>query len=210
MITTVLFDFDGTIGNTNELIFDSFKYVFEKYGIAYTEKDVLDGFGPTLYDTFKKYGKDELEINEMIASYREFNIPKHDSYVKPFDGVVETLEKLHEMGIKMGVVTSKKTDLARHGVELIGVSPYIDCVIGSNEVKNPKPNPEGVLLALETLGRKTCLLVGDNSSDIYSAKNALCLSCGVSWTVKWDELVASNPDFMIQKMEELVDIVQNN
>lgn len=209
MIKTILYDFDGTIGNTNQLIYDSFVHTFKHYGINYTEKDIYQAFGPTLHDTFSKYSNDPLVIDEMIAYYREFNVREHDRYVKPFPNVYETIKKLDEMGYIQGVVSSKKTDLVYHGLEVTKLLPFMKVVIGGDDVTKHKPDPEGILKAMDKLNVSNCILVGDNPSDILSAKNANCISVGVSWSVKPEELKASNPDFMIDDFIEMLEIVRS-
>ena len=210
MIKTILYDIDGTIGNTNQLIYDSFVHTFNHFHIPYTDKEIYQAFGPTLHHTFSKYSDDEKTINEMIRVYRDFNISNHDDYVKPFPGVLETIKALDEMGVIQGVVSSKKTDLVYRGLEVINLLPYMKVVIGGDDVTKHKPDPEGILTALGKLGVDNCLLVGDNASDILSAKNASCLSCGVSWSVKPLELRESKPDFWIENINELIRIVGDN
>ena len=82
MIKTILYDFDGTIGNTNQLIYDSFVHTFNHFHIPYTDKEIYQAFGPTLHHTFSKYSDDEKTINEMIRVYRDFNISNHDLFSK--------------------------------------------------------------------------------------------------------------------------------
>ncbi len=207
MIQAILFDFDGTIGNTNQLIFDSFKHTFLAHKIDYTEKDIMEAFGPTLRQTFTKYGNSEEEILEMIQTYRTFNLANHDKYIESFPDVRVTLEEIKKRGYKIGIVTSKLTDLATHGTKMIDVYDLIDVIVGASEVQKPKPDPEGVFLAMKLLNVDSAMLVGDNPSDIYSAKNANILSCGVTWSVKLDELEESKPDYMISSMKELIDII---
>ena len=152
----VIFDNDGTLIDSKKLIFESFIHTFSKFRPDYILKDeeLETFFGPTLKQTFSRYAKDEEELNEMIAYYREFNEKMHDQMAKPFPGAKEMLENLKRRGIKTAVVSSKKSNLLTHGLEVFGLLEYIDVVISEDKVKNPKPDPEGILLAVKMLTSK--------------------------------------------------------
>lgn len=155
-LDTILFDLDGTLLDTKPLIDRSFIHTFEHFRPDYqlTDEELDSFFGPTLHQTFSKYGKDEAEVNAMIAYYREFNIANHDSMVKAMVGAKDIVTLLHKKGYNIGVVSSKKTDLLCHGLELFGLLDKMDIVIGADEVKNHKPAPDGILLAVEQLKKK--------------------------------------------------------
>src|SRR5438067_1778555 len=96
-ITTLLFDLDGTLIDTNELIISSYLHTLDQYYPGkYGRNDVLPFMGPTLEDVFM--GINEEKAEEMIAIYRKYNIEQHDLLVKEFDGVFETIRTLHENG----------------------------------------------------------------------------------------------------------------
>lgn len=204
---TIIYDFDGTIGNTNKLIYDSFVHTFTHFNIPFNDEIIYSAFGPTLHQTFSRFGKDEEEIGAMIKFYRDFNISHHDSYVKAFPNVLETIKELDQMGAIQCVVSSKKTDLVYRGLEITGLLPYMKVVVGADEVRKHKPDPEGINLVLSMVNDNSAVVVGDNPSDILSAKNANCISVGVSWSVKLDELKKANPDYMIDDFNEMIKIV---
>ena len=204
-IDTVLFDLDGTLLNTKPLIDKSFIHTFMHFRPDYqlTDEELDSFFGPTLYQTFSRYSNDEKEIQEMIQYYRDFNIPNHDSMVSPFPGAKETVKNLHKNGIKVGVVSSKKTDLVMHGLELFGMLEYMDIVIGADEVKNHKPAPDGILLAKEKLNSKNVLYVGDTKNDILAGKNANVKTCGVLYIKDPSIMLEVSPDYVINKLPEI-------
>ena len=152
----VIFDNDGTLIDSKKLIFESFIHTFSKFRPDYILKDeeLETFFGPTLKQTFSRYAKDEEELNEMISYYREFNEKMHDQIAKPFPYAKDILETLKRRGIKTAVVSSKKSDLLNHGLEVFGLLEYIDVVISEEKVENPKPDPEGILLAVKMLNSK--------------------------------------------------------
>lgn len=152
-LDVVLFDLDGTLLDTKNLIFRSFIHTFDKFRPEHnlTDEELNSFFGPTLHQTFSRYSNDEKEIKEMIDYYREFNIANHDTMVKAFDGVKEMVRTLHNKGYMLGVVSSKKDDLVKHGLELVGIDKMFDIVIGADMVSAHKPAPNGILMALKKL-----------------------------------------------------------
>ena len=207
-IDTVLFDNDGTLLDTKKLIFNSFIYTFEKFrpGYVLTDEELESFFGPTLYQSFSRYSEDENEIEEMIKTYREYNIPNHDSMVKAFPNAKELLKRLHKKGYKVGVVSSKKTDLLKHGLEVTGLLDYVDIVIGFDEVQNPKPAPDGILLAKEKLNGKNVCYVGDTLNDILAAKAANVKSVGCLYISNPEIMLEAKPDYVIDNLLEILDI----
>lgn len=211
-INTLLFDLDGTLIDTNELIIQSFLHTLEKYyPKQYKREDVLPFIGPTLYDTF--VNMDENNVEEMIQTYRTFNHEKHDSLVTEFEGVFDTIKQLHEMGFKLGIVTTKMRHTVTMGLKLTKLDQFFDVVVTLDDVKNAKPDPEPIFLALEKLQAKPeeTIMVGDNYHDILAGKNAGTLSAGVAWSIKGvDHLNEYNPDFMLMHMSDLLKIVGND
>ena len=205
----ILFDNDGTLLDTKFLIDRSFIYTFEKFRpeLKLTDDDLDSFFGPTLYQTFSRYSDDEEEIQEMINYYREFNEPNHDNLAKPFPGAKEVLKKLHKKGYKLGVISSKKNKLLIHGLEHFELAQYLDIIVGSDDVTNHKPAPDGILLAKEKLNAEKILYIGDTKSDIETAKNAKVKSCGVLYIKHPEIMLDAKPDYVISDLYELLKIL---
>ncbi len=208
-ITTILFDLDGTLIDTNELIISTYLHTLGKYYPGkYTREDVLPFLGPTLHEVFE--GMDPGRVEEMILEYRTFNIANHDAMVKEFAGVIETLQILKEKGYKLGIVTTKKHDVALKGVNLMKLDAFFDVVIAYDHVKKVKPDPEPIYLALEKLQAvpEEALMVGDNYHDVLAGKNAGTKTAGVAWTIKGREYLAKyEPDYMLENMTDLLTIL---
>ncbi|MGD6871076.1 pyrophosphatase PpaX [Sutcliffiella horikoshii] len=208
-INTVLFDLDGTLIDTNDLIIESFLHTLDHYyPEQYGREDVLTFLGPPLYDTFVKM--DESKVDEMVAHYRAFNMSKHDDYVTEFEGVVETVKLLHEKGLKLGIVTTKMRQTVVMGLKLTGLDQYFDVVVCLDDVTNAKPDPEPIHLALQQLGSTPdeAIMVGDNFHDILAGKNAGTKTAAVSWTIKGVEYLQSfEPDYTLTHMQDLLPIV---
>jgi len=208
-ITTLLFDFDGTLLDTNELIIQTFLSVLGKrYPGRFTKEDVLHFIGPSLKQTFDSI--DETLTEELIKEYRAWNIEMHDQMAVEFDGVADTLRILKARGIKMAIVSTKRQDIIQRGLKLMGIEDIFEVVIALDDVVNPKPDPEPIVLALNRLNasKEEALMIGDNSHDIEGGHNAGVRTAGVAWTAKGEAYLATfNPTYMLQHITDLLEIV---
>ena len=208
-INTILFDLDGTLIDTNELIISTYLHTLEKYFPGkYKRQDVLPFLGPTLHEVFE--AMDPERVEEMVLEYRTYNLANHDALVKEFVGVMETIETLKKKGYKLAIVTTKREDVAFKGLRLMKLDPFFDVMIAYDHVKKVKPDPEPIFLALEKLGSKPedALMVGDNFHDVLAGKNAGTKTAGVAWTIKGrDYLAKYEPDYMLENMTDLITIL---
>ncbi|MGW8458764.1 pyrophosphatase PpaX [Bacillus atrophaeus] len=208
-VTTILFDLDGTLINTNEFIIASFLHTLDHYyPERFTREDVLAFIGPSLFETFSRM--DAEKCDEMIQMYRAFNHEKHDTLVTEYETVYETLDELKKAGYKLGIVTTKIRDTVNMGLKLTNLGQFFEVIVTMDDVKMPKPDPEPVLLALEQIGSKPgeAIMVGDNYHDVLAGKNAGTATAGVAWTIKGaEELAKHQPDYMLEKMSDLLQIV---
>ncbi|OCA89094.1 pyrophosphatase PpaX [Pseudobacillus wudalianchiensis] len=209
-ITTLLFDLDGTLINTNELIISSFLHTLNHYfPDQYKREDVYPFMGPTLVETFS--GIDAERTEEMIARYRKFNLENHDMLVTEFTGVFETIRTLKENNFKLAIVSTKLRDTVIKGLKLTNLYPFFDTIVALDDVTHPKPHPEPLLKALQEVGSKPeeAMMIGDNFHDIEGGKNAGTLTAGVAWSVKGKGFLQSfDPDYMLEAMPDLLDILK--
>lgn len=206
-ISTILFDLDGTLIDTNALIHASFKHTFDYYGYTFSDEAILQFNGPPLYATFRDIN--EALAEEMVATYREHNLAHHNDYVKAFPDVVFVLEQLQRHGIKMGIVSAKMRPGVELGIDVTGIHHFFDSIVTVDDVHQPKPHPEPVLKGMKALNGEpeSTLMVGDNYHDIESGKNAGVLTAGVSWSLKGEAFLASlEPTYMIKEMSDILKI----
>lgn len=207
-IRTILFDLDGTLIDTNELIISSFTHTIEQYADRpYDRAEILDFIGPPLKDSLRKVNPNKVE--EMVDTYRKHNIENHNRYVKAYDGVEETIRTLKEQGYKLGIVTTKMRNTVHMGLELTNLDGLFETIITLDDVRNAKPHPEPIVKALNNIGSKAskALMVGDNTHDIEAGQNAGTKTAGVAWTIKGRKVLDDlNPDYMLTNMRELLKI----
>lgn len=181
---TVLFDLDGTLIDSIELIIDSYLHAFTVHRLPPLSREVLiAGIGTPLRTVFRDMGGTPEEIELWIGTYREYNLTHHDQRVRPFPGAVEMVRQAHAAGCRLGLVTSKNRAGAERGLRLVGLEGVMQVVIGADQVERPKPHPEPVERALEALGAQPgeAVFIGDSTHDIHSGRAAGVTTIGVTW-----------------------------
>lgn len=211
MITTLLFDLDGTLINTNQLIIRTFKDTLKHFlpNQEFTDEMIMDYIGPTLKQTFDSLLPEKCD--EMISYYRKTNIILHDSMVNIYPTVKEGLKLLKNKGFHLGIVSSKKHDMVIHGLKHCKIEKYFELIIGEDDVINPKPNPEPLFKAMEELKcqTKNVIYIGDNSHDILAGKNAGVTTVCVNWALRGAQYLKQfNPDYILKDMRDLINIIE--
>ncbi|MBM6615685.1 pyrophosphatase PpaX [Desemzia sp. RIT804] len=211
-IETVLFDFDGTLADSNELINQSHLSVLEEYFPGeYTLDSVRQFNGPSLETTYQFLGAEKSE--EMITKYREYNAVYHNQMIRLFKGVEENLKLLKQKGVRLGIVSTKRNDVLEKGIRHLNLEGLFEVVIGAEDYTHFKPYPEPIYAAMAKLNcqHSTTIMVGDNGHDILAAKNAGIMSVFVGWSQKTSEEIAPfKPDLTVQTMDELAAFVLKN
>lgn len=186
MINRVLCDLDGTLVDTMDLILASFHYAFETgLGELVTDQELLVYFGQTLEDQFGRMRPHLTapEIARMVAIYREHNHREHDARVFLVPGADRALEKLRNEGYDLGIVTSKRLDMAQHGLELFDLWQHFSVVVHEGSTSQHKPHPAPILRALELwqTSSEHVVYVGDSPYDMMAAKAAGCTALGLAY-----------------------------
>jgi pyrophosphatase PpaX len=192
---TVIFDLDGTLIDSVELILVSHRHATEAVLGAALPDDVLRaGIGTPLIEQMRSF--DALRAQELFDTYRAHNASVHDQYLRPYEGIAELLDRLRAEGVAIGVATSKSRDTVQRAFDLIPIEPLIDAVVTVNDTERHKPHADPVLRALELLDRPAAgaCYVGDSPYDLQAAAAAGVDGIAVTWGV-FDEsaLAAENP-----------------
>lgn len=183
-IRAVLYDFDGTLADSTELIMRCYRHTMRTHLGDVPPDDVwLSGFGMTLESQIDRFARDADEAQAMLDTYRSHQNGLHDDLLRPFADAAQTVAELERRGYGLAIVTSKHRRAAMKGMELCGLVRHFDVIVTPEDVAEPKPHPEPVLLALEKLGvaPHEALFVGDSPHDIASGRAAGTRTAAALW-----------------------------
>ena len=215
----ILFDLDGTLVDTTDLILQSFVHTFDVHtpGRAPSREALIATFGRSLPATLREMAREEGAVDpeawatEMLATYRAFQRERHDAMIRPFDGVEDMLRALKADGHRLGVVTSKMEGFARRGLRVFGLEEYFEIGVFHDDTTTHKPDPAPLILAAARAGiaPSEVTYVGDSTHDIVAGRAAGMRTIAVLWG-PFDRAVleAEHPDHVIAHPSELPALVR--
>lgn len=183
-VRAVVFDFDGTIANTFPVIFDAFKEVFRVYkGVVPTSAEIVPMFGPTETGTIIEQFPEFDDREPLIECYYERYENRHDILVPPVPQVDRFLASLAARGFKLGLFTGKGRRSLDISLAHLFTGNHFDVLITGDDIAKPKPDPEGLLKAMNILKVRPaeCLYVGDSDSDMLSGRAAGIDTVRAAW-----------------------------
>jgi pyrophosphatase PpaX len=203
----VVFDLDGTIVDSVELIIVSFQHAIrEVLGREVSRDEAVAWVGRPLREQMELFSLEHAE--DLVEAYREFNHREHDRMLRLYEGVQRLLEDLREAGVKIGLVTSKSRHTTQMAFDLTGIGGHFDASVCADEAPGNKPSPAPILACLEQLGVEAgaAAYVGDSPADIQAARAAGVTAIAVTWGVfKADRLGAEKPDVLVHTISELAE-----
>lgn len=210
---TILFDFDGTVMNTNEVILRSWQHTFQTIeNRQEDEAKIIETFGEPLEVTMRKFFPD-MPVDETVEIYRSYHRDNFGDLITVFPGMKELLAEVKRRGYKTGLVTSRLLHTTKQGLEKYELEEYFDVVVTADDTKKHKPDPEPINIALAKLhsAPETSIMLGDTMFDLLCAKNAGAASVLVSWSLALqagDDFGEAAPDHIIEKAEDLLELLQ--
>lgn len=210
-INCIIFDIDGTLTQTNELIFASFNYFSKKYlNEIYTPSQITAMFGPPEEVTIEKlvgFPKYEAALADFLDFYRK----NHNALARLYPGIVEILEFLKMQGIIMAVFTGKGSKSTLITLEEFNIKQYFDMIITGSDVKNHKPSAEGIRKIINYFGLKeeNVLMVGDAVADVKAAHEAGIKIAAVVWdSYSKEKVLQMDVDFIFENVEKFRDFLK--
>jgi pyrophosphatase PpaX len=208
----VLFDLDGTLIDSIELLLSAFRHAFTAVrGSVPSEEAWIAGIGTPLVTQLRGFTSDEAEVAALVAAYREYQHAHHDRLVREFEGVGETLALLRGRGHPMALVTSKGMELAQRALVWTELRAYMDAVVGADMCERHKPHPEPVHLALELIGYEPAdaVFVGDSPHDVEAGNAAGVATVAALWgPFDRETLAAARPTHRIAHIAELPPLLE--
>lgn len=209
---TILFDFDGTVMDTNHVIIQSWQHTFRT--LRNREQDVekiIRTFGEPL-ETTVKYLFPDVPVQDVVEIYRNYHRDNFGELIDVFPGIRELLQELKARDYKTGLVTSRLRQTTMQGLEKYELASYFDVIITADDTSKHKPDPEPINIALERLksAPEQSMMLGDTMFDIRCAKNAGVDSVLVGWALAVSDEDKNGPDapnYMIENAEDLLELL---
>ena len=179
----VLFDLDGTLVDSIELLLESARHTFDGRDRRPTDAQWIAGLGTPLQAQIRDYVDTDEELEQLRSRYRVFQREHHDRLMREYTGVEDTLAELERLGHPMGVVTSKSNEMMDRALSYLRLDRFMRTKIGQDSCLIHKPDPFPVRLALQELGYEPdeAVFVGDSPHDIASGNAAGVVSVAALW-----------------------------
>lgn len=208
----IIFDFDGTIGDSQALIVKTLQDTMRKRGLEVkSDAECAATIGLRLDEAFVQLFEMSAEEGMACAeTYRViFEENKQHLIVQPFPHVLETIHTLHRQGYQLAIASSRGSDSLFGYAKQMGIEDCISSIIAGDLVEHVKPAPDMVFKALEEMNGtvEEALVVGDMTYDVDMAHNAGAKACAVTYgNATREEL--KNAEYIIDDFAELLDILQ--
>lgn len=174
---------DGTLTETNQLIFDSFNSIAMKYkGKTYSPAEIVAMFGPPEEGALLDIVGEE-QIDQAMKEYLIFYRKHHKELARVHPGIPALLRFLQKRKVHCALFTGKGIRTTTITMQAFGLTPYFEYVVTGNDVVNHKPAPEGIQKILDhfSLRKEEALMVGDSVGDVKAARDAGVKVAVVLW-----------------------------
>ena len=209
MIDAVIFDFDGTLADTSELIINSFQTVYKKFlGEEKPVDYIRESFGEPLKITIEREFSQPFE--EVFEEYRNYQSGRFNTDVKLFDKAVENLQYLKSKNIKTAIVTARMKESTLDAIKDFNIDKYFDVVVSINDTVNHKPHPEPLLKAINMLNTtpSQTFYVGDSKFDMECANRAGAIAVLAGWHVGAELLKDQyNVKYLINSLYDITKLI---
>lgn len=209
----VVFDLDGTLIDSRMDLVVAVNATREHFGMEHLPPETVASYvgngAPVLIrrSMGESFGEEGLKeaLDYFIHYYNEHAL----DYTVLYPGVLGALRTLRAKGIPCAVLTNKPVRISKKIIEALDLSQYFFETYGGNSFDTKKPDPEGLLRLMKAAQStpEETLMVGDSRVDIETARSAGCPSCGVTFGLQPETLHDPKPDFVIDAMGELAEIV---
>lgn len=203
-ITTLLFDWDGTLVDSAQLGLVAFERTFADLDLTFDHEIYQAAYSPNWYSIYEAMGlsKEQWEAADQlwIQHYGE-------QTALPTVGAQETIIELKRRDYRLGIVSSGTECRVVREVAALGLEGFFETVVCNEQMKNKKPHPEGLETALRALGciNQNSAYIGDSPEDIEMGRRAGMLTAGVrsSYPTSW-KLQQHRPDIYLESLGELL------
>lgn len=209
MIKAILFDLDGTLIDSPDLIIRCYEEALRVHtNHVPTELEKTNVLGMTLTKAFDKHAKNEKHLEDMIATFRDYSYANTLKMLKPHKNVQNVIQYLRNKEYLVGIVTSKNLENVLENLEQFGLSNSFDCIVTSNDTINHKPDPEPLLYALSKLNVKPedAIYIGDHENDIKAGNNANMKTGLMGYSYRLNQAMEEKPTYIFSDLDNIKDI----
>jgi len=205
---TYLFDGDGTLFDTADLVCRCFEYVAQKYAsISVSRETILAGYGLTLKGLLLKELGDDVDIDLVVDDFIHYQLQMLEKGVSLFPGVMSTLETLKRNGKQLAIVTSRKPLSLGRILELTDTAKFFNVIVTPEDTTLHKPNAAPAILAMSRLlaDKAETVFVGDTQYDILCGDSAGVDTVFVNWSYTDPATLPVQPTWRIDSILELIE-----
>ena len=212
-IRLIIYDLDGVLVDSSDAICLSFNTALEDAGQPpCTDEVIRSMIGVPLDEMYRRVLPQSRWglIEGCFKRYREVFMDISVEHTRMLEGVEETLTHFEEEGLQQCLATNKSTPEAEKILAHLGIDGYFDLIVGYDDVPNPKPSPDMILLALDAMGVKPseAVLAEDSPTGLAAGKDAGVYTVAVATGFYSPETLAeSEPDYLIDEIKALREIV---
>lgn len=212
-IKCVIFDVDGTLAQSNQLILDSFNFISEKYlNKRFTFEEITKMFGPPEEIALLNLLRDKYSDN-IMKEFLDYYKSNHQRLVQLYPYIREILEFLKQNSVCLSVFTGKGKLTTFITLEELGIKNYFEVIVTGNDVTNHKPSGEGIekVLSHFRIPKNQTIMIGDSVSDIKAAKAAGIKVAAAIWdSYSKEKIKKMEVDFSFETTYELKNFLENN
>lgn len=208
-ITNYIFDFDGTLMDTQGVILDTIRRTVANLGLpSRTDEQCKSIIGIRTDEAAAALFPELPGLNQRFASEfrRVYEILKADAHEQTFPGVIPTLDDLRQQGFGLAIASSRRRSSLEDYLRGLGIEGWFCAIVGADDVARGKPDPEPVIRVLSATGwdARQTLVTGDAAVDIEMGNAAGCPTCAVTYgNGTLASLEAANPTFVIDSFSSL-------
>lgn len=201
----IVFDMDGTLTQTNQLIYDSFNYIAQLYtGRTYSIPEITAMFGPPEEEALLSIVRPD-QIDAVMKDYLSFYQTHHHHIARMYPGMENILSSIKEHGTRIALFTGKGMPTATITLREFRIEKYFDYVVTGNDVVKRKPSSEGLIKIMQhfALQPDEVLMVGDSDVDVKAAHEAGVKIAAVLWdSYAKEKVLKMKTDFVFHDTKE--------
>ena len=213
MLNNYIFDFDGTLADTQTAIFETWALTCQQLQLPpISLESIRSTMGWNLFRIAQNITQsDDINtIQNLVLAYKtNYKIVSNaePSPIKLFDGIIELLQNLKSQNKQLFVVSAKSSQALNDGLDKLKIKEFFVDIIGAEDVSFTKPNPEAIdtLVAKYNLVRSETLMIGDALVDIQMGQNANIRTCGVTWGATDEQtMMTFGADYVVSQVSDII------